>query len=332
MTMFLVSSIWLPPSSDVTSTRPAPAILPVPWKVSTLFFLSRKLDALGVAVDAALLEPLHLRQIELRRADLDAEVGEVLRGLLERLGGVQQRLRRDAADVEAGAAMGRALLDDGGAQAELRGADGADIAAGAGADDDEIVGAHGSVRSCIRVRRPPGRIAGGVIRSRGLPTARDVEDGAGGVGRLVGRGATVPGRRSPRRCRRRFIGTVGPRAAALSGVPPLAWISVSMMPGATALTRIPLARDLAGQPDGEAVDRPLRGGVVDELPGSAQPRRDRRDVDDRAAAARRQGSTSAAPPLGRRGRCRRRWSPSSGAGARRSSPKPVLDDRRRPRC
>ena len=41
ITMFLVSSIWLPPSSAITSTRPAPAIRPVPWKVSILFFLSR---------------------------------------------------------------------------------------------------------------------------------------------------------------------------------------------------------------------------------------------------------------------------------------------------
>ena len=63
-------------------------------------------------------------------------------GLLEQLGGVQQRLRRDAADVEAGAAEGRALLDHRDLHAELRRADRADIAAGAGADDDEIVG-HG---------------------------------------------------------------------------------------------------------------------------------------------------------------------------------------------
>ena len=69
-------------------------------------------------------------------------LGEVVPRLLEQLGGVQQRLGRDAADVEAGAAMRRALLDHGDLQAELRGADGADIAAGAGADDDEIVGAH----------------------------------------------------------------------------------------------------------------------------------------------------------------------------------------------
>ncbi|GJE72121.1 hypothetical protein CHKEEEPN_3674 [Methylorubrum podarium] len=30
MTMFFVSSIWLPPSSEITSTRPAPAMRPRP--------------------------------------------------------------------------------------------------------------------------------------------------------------------------------------------------------------------------------------------------------------------------------------------------------------
>src|SRR5664280_2731971 len=52
---------------------------------------------------------------------------------------MQQRLRRNTADIQAGAAEGRALLDHSGFQAKLRRADGADIAARAGADDDEVV-------------------------------------------------------------------------------------------------------------------------------------------------------------------------------------------------
>src|SRR5262249_33952629 len=79
------------------------------------------------------------RQIELRRAYADAHLGEAVPGFLEHLGGVQQRLRRDAADVETGAAMGGALLDHADLHAELCRADRADIAAGAGSDDDEIV-------------------------------------------------------------------------------------------------------------------------------------------------------------------------------------------------
>src|SRR5262249_60945544 len=46
----------------------------------------------------------------------------------------------NATDVQAGAAEGLVLLDYGNLHAELCRADGADIAAGAGADDDEIVG------------------------------------------------------------------------------------------------------------------------------------------------------------------------------------------------
>ena len=53
------------------------------------------------------------------------------------LGRAQQRLGRDAAPVEADAAEMLAL-DDGGLHAELRGADGRDIAARPAADDDDV--------------------------------------------------------------------------------------------------------------------------------------------------------------------------------------------------
>ena len=140
MTMFFVSRTWFEPSSPRTSTWPTAAIRAVPWNDVDLVLLEQELDALDVALDALVLEGHHLLQIERRLADLDAEVGEMVLGLLEHCGGVQQGLRGNAADVEAGAALRLALLHDGRLQAELRGADGADIAAGAGADDDEIVG------------------------------------------------------------------------------------------------------------------------------------------------------------------------------------------------
>ena len=140
MTMDLVSSVCVLPSAPLTSTLPGAAMRPAPMKGVDLVLLEQELDALDVAVDALVLERHHRREIELGRGHADAHLAEAVAGLLEQFGGVQQRLRRDAADIEAGAAEGRALFHHGGFQAELRRADGADIAAGAGADDDEVVG------------------------------------------------------------------------------------------------------------------------------------------------------------------------------------------------
>ena len=64
-------------------------------------------------------------------------------------------------------------------------------------------------------------------------------------------------------------------------------MSVSMMPGRTALTRMPSAATSRARPSVKRVDRALGGRVVDVLAGRAEPRRGRRQVDDRAAARRR---------------------------------------------
>ena len=50
----------------------------------------------------------------------------------------EQRFARDAADVQTGAAELLVLFDNGGLQSELPGADGGDITARSGADDDDI--------------------------------------------------------------------------------------------------------------------------------------------------------------------------------------------------
>ena len=105
-----------------------------------LVLLEQEGDAGGVGFDHLILVGHHRLQIELRRADLDAEALELVPGHVEHLGRVEQRLGGDAADIEAGAAKGRHLLDDRHLEAELGGLDGADIAAGAAADDGEIVG------------------------------------------------------------------------------------------------------------------------------------------------------------------------------------------------
>src|SRR5690242_4440444 len=58
------------------------------------------------------------------------------------LGRAQQCFGRDAAPIQADAAEIR-FLDDRGLEAELRGADRGDVAAGAGADDDDVEGCVG---------------------------------------------------------------------------------------------------------------------------------------------------------------------------------------------
>ena len=55
-------------------------------------------------------------------------------------GGGEEGLARNAANVEAGAAESGALVNESDLEAELGGAEGAHIAAGAGADDDQIEG------------------------------------------------------------------------------------------------------------------------------------------------------------------------------------------------
>jgi hypothetical protein len=104
-----------------------------------LVLLEQEGDAVDVGGDGLVLVLHHAREVELR-LDHDAEMLHPVRGLGEHLGGVEQRLRRDAADIEAGSAERVALLDDADLQPELRGADGADIAAGAGAYHDDVVG------------------------------------------------------------------------------------------------------------------------------------------------------------------------------------------------
>jgi hypothetical protein len=102
--------------------------------------LARRVEAAGVLGHDLVLALEHRRQVDLDRTELEAVFGGVLLGEDDVLGGVEQGLARDAADVEAGAAEGGALLDERDLQAELGGAEGAHVAAGAGADDDEIVG------------------------------------------------------------------------------------------------------------------------------------------------------------------------------------------------
>ncbi len=107
-----------------------------------LVLLEQERDAVDVAFDVLRLVAKQHGKIDARLADLDPHLGKTAARFFVELRSVQQGLRRNAADVEAGAAEGRILFHHGGLQAELRRANGADITAGAGADDDEIVSHH----------------------------------------------------------------------------------------------------------------------------------------------------------------------------------------------
>ena len=107
-------------------------------KALDLVLLEQVIDSFNVAVHAFGLEGLHRLQIELR-LDLDAHARHGMLRLLEKLGGVQQRLGGNATDIEAGAAISAPLLDDGDFHAELGRAPGADIAAWAGSNHNEVI-------------------------------------------------------------------------------------------------------------------------------------------------------------------------------------------------
>ena len=140
-----------------------------PGDVLDRVLLEEERDALGDAVGDVAAALDHRREVDLDRAGLEAELAGAVEQV-EHLGGAQERLGRDAAPVEADAAE-LGLLDAGDPQPELRGADGGDVAAGARADDHDVVG-----------RR---RIGGG--RGRGRGAHSDSDSGASSCSTITAR-------------------------------------------------------------------------------------------------------------------------------------------------
>ena len=126
-------------SPPVTTTLPWPARRAVPLIHAMPFFLNR--------LSMPLVRPetiLSLRawtavtsSVGVAPPSADAPVGGVLDDL-ERVRVLEQRLGRDAAPQQAGAAQRFLPLDDRRLQAQLRRADGRDVAAGPGANHDEV--------------------------------------------------------------------------------------------------------------------------------------------------------------------------------------------------
>ena len=109
-----------------------------------LVLLEQVQDAVVVLLDDGVLALEHLAQIQLQAGDVDAVLGEAVARVFKMLGRLQQRFRRDAADVGAGtarrgAALGvRPLVDASDGKAQLRCADGGDVAARARTDDHYV--------------------------------------------------------------------------------------------------------------------------------------------------------------------------------------------------
>ena len=118
-------------------------MVPRPVKVVTLLpFIRARTPPVRVFTTLS-LRPSMVGEIEADLVEFDAVFGGFLFREDEMVAGGEERLARDAADVETGAAEFAVLLDDGGLESELGGTNGRDVAARAGADDDDVKFIHG---------------------------------------------------------------------------------------------------------------------------------------------------------------------------------------------
>ena len=101
-------------------------------------------DAVVVLAHDLVLAREHPRDVDRQTLDVDPVVGKGVPRVLEILRRLQERLGRNTANVSAGTAERRLavghrpVVDAGSSEAELRGANGGGVAAGTGADDDDV--------------------------------------------------------------------------------------------------------------------------------------------------------------------------------------------------
>lgn len=112
-------------------------------------FLKQEGDAAGQFADDTVFALDHLGRIKRHAGYLNAVLGKIVLGGMEMLGRLQQGFGGNAADIQAGAAQSRGIarfvdarVDTGGFETQLGGADGGDITAGAGADDNNVELGH----------------------------------------------------------------------------------------------------------------------------------------------------------------------------------------------
>ena len=140
MTIFFASSLWVDPSSAVTSTSPGALIVPSPIKASILFFLKRKPTPLTLAATVSSLcfimaarSSFGAPVITPKPASSCAASANFSDAWSSAFEGMQPILRQVPPCV-----LRFSTTRD--LEAKLRRPDRADIAAGTGSDNDEIIG------------------------------------------------------------------------------------------------------------------------------------------------------------------------------------------------
>ena len=105
-------------------------------------FLEQKLNAFGVAVDHLSFVVLHFGPIHHWIVCHQAHFCKIMLSFMQLMAGMQERFGWDAAHIQTGATQGVTPLHTGCFQPQLRTSNGADIAAGAGADHNYIIRSH----------------------------------------------------------------------------------------------------------------------------------------------------------------------------------------------
>ena len=161
MISLVARSVCASPSN--TSTPPFPVRRAVPLIQSILFFLKRYSTPFDRPPTIRSLRVWTCDHVDadgrpgaVGRADRDAPFLRLLHDL-ERVRVLEQRLGGNAAPQETGAAERLLFFDDGDREPELGGADGRDVAAGSGADHNQVVlVSHGCLWDGRRALEPAG--------------------------------------------------------------------------------------------------------------------------------------------------------------------------------
>ena len=177
----LTKRMTFAPSAVSTRTVLGEVNWPSPVTTVTLRCLARPVRPPVKRLTTAYFQPRIAVEVEGRRAEADAMRAHRL-GFVDDFGDMQKRLRGNAADIEADAAKRRALIDQHDILPEIGGAEGGGVAAGAGAENQNVgleIGLPARVGRRLR-RRASGRAAlgAGSWISRPPPLSRRGRGGA----------------------------------------------------------------------------------------------------------------------------------------------------------